>query len=797
MSWSDLPVKVKIYISSLSVLSIFVSSWAALELVNNFSVYDKGWLVLTALALITIPAYCFSPSVSTLIGIGDAYIMAIGMIYGVAPCIVATFLQSLIISVVAQKPKVHCYKIVFNTASTVCGAWIYSTVYHYVNGGSQDLLDIIVAATALVITFFLVNSILTSIAIAWSREESIIQFWVKACVPLALDYSISTVFATFIVGLSSIKWYIPFLVAPFLTIVWGWNKLLQSRHQQTQKHLEEQEQLYLQTVESLALAVDAKDQTTYGHIRRVRVYAMGLAKLCGVRDKNELNAIMTGALLHDIGKIAIADYILNKPGRLSKKEYEKVKQHAAAGDEILQQVRFPYPVAKYVRHHHERWDGQGYPDGLKGEEIPLGARILSIADAFDAIRFSRPYKPSIQTDEAKDLLRQQAGTAYDPILVHLFIDHIDELEQQAIKESENATQLSFRKYSETAEDPHSVASATAAIVRDIPGELVRLAELCSSTSDFLQLEDILAIIAQRLKIIVPFTTLVFYRRDGDDRMRTEFAYGKFSDLLKDRTIEMGQGISGWAAAYKQPMINTSPALDFQDVKGDFEIFGDALVAPIVYGDESLGTISLYAEAPISYSQKDLNILQTLAGLLAPLAADANQESSEAQGIIDPVTCLNRVSFLTALGPQLISLAAESQTPVSLIYVEIANLPQIVRSLGQNLGNSILRRVADCIRPELRDTDILVRYGYQGFAALLPGVREDQALRCAQRLNRQIRQVSVAPGQGFTIDCRTGVSLYPVNGSTVIALLQAAQENLRKGSGEKSSGDNKVVDFHRA
>ena len=144
--------------------------------------------------------------------------------------------------------------------------------------------------------------------------------------------------------------------------------------------MKEQEQLYLRTVESLALAVDAKDQTTYGHIRRVKVYAMGLAKLCGIKDQDELNAIETGSLLHDIGKLAIDDYILNKPGRLSKKEFEKIKVHATAGDEILQQVRFPYPVAKYVRYHHERWDGLGYPDGLKGEDIPLGARILAISD---------------------------------------------------------------------------------------------------------------------------------------------------------------------------------------------------------------------------------------------------------------------------------------------------------------------------------------------------------------------------------------------------------------------------------
>src|SRR5437773_10993027 len=130
------------------------------------------------------------------------------------------------------------------------------------------------------------------------------------------------------------------------------------------------------------MAVDAKDHTTYGHIRRVRAYAMVLAKLRGITDAAELMAIETGSLLHDIGKEASDDYILNKPGRLSKQEFEKMKTHAPVGHEILQQIKFAFPVAEYVRYHHARWDGTGYPDGLKGEAIPLGARIISISDAF-------------------------------------------------------------------------------------------------------------------------------------------------------------------------------------------------------------------------------------------------------------------------------------------------------------------------------------------------------------------------------------------------------------------------------
>jgi diguanylate cyclase (GGDEF)-like protein/putative nucleotidyltransferase with HDIG domain len=723
--------------------------------------------------------------------------MAVAMVYGVPACVLATFFYTFLISIVSRSSrKVHAYMVIFNTASTICCAWLYSSIYHYINQqGSVQLRDVIAPAAILVATFFVTNSILTSIAIAWARGDSIVRFWIKTCLPLAVDYSLSSVCATIIVVLYGFSKYIPLAVAPLIGVAWGWTKWNSERVTSAEKHLREQEQLYRQTVESLALAVDAKDQTTYGHIRRVTVYAMGLARLCGIKDRNELNAIETGSLLHDIGKIAVDDYILNKPGRLSKEEFEIIKMHAAAGDEILQQIHFPFPVAKYVRSHHERWDGLGYPDGLKGEEIPLGARILAIADAFDAIRFSRPYKLPVATEEAVDILRAQAGIVYDPKLVQLFTDHIEELEQAAIRESENAPRLSFRKYYEKINHSPSVIPPNPAISRDIPAELIKLAEFCSSISGYLDLKDILPILARRLEQLVPFSTCSFYLNNGDGRIGAAFVIGRFSDLLQKHVIEMGNGISGWVAAYRRPMINTGPALDFQDIQGDFSSLKDALVVPILHNDESLGTISLYAQEPGSYSQYDLNILQALAGFLAPLISESKRRSSSpSEDVIDATTQIPRISYLAALGPQLLSLASQNRSPVSLIYLEVRNLGQIVRILGANLGNSILRRIADCIKPELRETDILVRYGHQGFVAFLPGVRDEQAVRCVWRLKQQIRSEVPTAGQAFAIDCKAGVSSYPKDGATIFALLQSAQENTRSDIPETASPDSKVVDF---
>ena len=537
----------------------------------------------------------------------------------------------------------------------------------------------------------------------------------------------------------------------------------------------------------------------YGHIRRVRVYAKGLAKLCSLNDPIELKAIEISSLLHDIGKLAVDDYILNKPGRLSKQEFEKIKIHSAAGDEILQHVQFPFPVAKYVRFHHERWDGLGYPDGLKGEEIPLGSRILAVADAFDAIRFSRPYKLAIPMDEALELLRAQSGTIYDPKLIELFVGNIEELEQAAIKESENLPEPSFAKYFETVNRALSAADDSdlnPTYAYDVPAELILLSEFCSSLAGNLDLEDVFPLFTSRMKKILPFNTCAFYLKDGDDCLNPAHASGMFSELIQQNLIGLGKGISGWVAAYKRPMMNASPALDFPDIKSNFASFDDALVVPIIHEDESLGTISLYAKESSTYGQYELNILQTLAGFLSPLISESKRyEVPASEEILDPTTRIHRVSYLTAVGPQLISLAAKNRSPVSLIYLEIRNLSQIIRVYGANTGSMTLKRIAECIKPELRATDILVRYGHQGFVAFLPGVHDEQALHCVQRLKHQIKsQGLMVGGQSFPIDCQAGIASYPRDGITVFALLQSAQKNIRTLAEEIVLQDGNVVGF---
>jgi diguanylate cyclase (GGDEF)-like protein/putative nucleotidyltransferase with HDIG domain len=806
MTWQNLPPKLKTYIVLLTSLAVPIILYAGYDLFHH--PYEKGWIVLAILTVLTVPFYLLLPSVSTIVGIGDAYVMAVAMLYGTSPCIAATLCHTLAGSLlVPNRPKVYPHRVVFNVASTVTCAWIYSNVYAFLNPGlSKQVSEILLPIVALTLTFFLLNSLSTATAISLATGQSILRFWSQNYLSLSVEFSVSAVSAGIIVTLYSLNPWVPLAAAPLIGVVWGWHKLNKAKAMEAERHLKEQEQLYFRTVESLALAVDAKDQTTYGHIRRVRAYAMGLAKLCGIRDPNELMAIETGSLLHDIGKLAIDDYILNKPGRLTKQEFEKMKIHSEAGDEILKQVQFPFPVSTYVRSHHERWDGLGYPDGLRGEQIPLGARILAIADAFDAIRSSRPYKVSFGLPDSIELLRSQSGTLYDPHLVKIFEEHIEELETSAQEAAKNIPELSFRKYFaklESTAPPRMTAVNLPPLSSSVSEDLIQLIEFCSSLARYLETTEVMPILTQRIARIIPFTTCIFFLEDGDGTIRAAYVGGKFSERLTGMRIGLGKGVSGWVSAYGKPMINTGPGFDFQDLpESNAFAFNDVLSVPMIVDETCVGTISVYAESPITFTQANLDLLQKAAGHIAPLLVDAYKKKGQIgqHDLLDPISQTYRIAYLSVAGPQLIAAAEKEGSTLSLLLVEVTNFPQIASLYGAAVSDATLRRIADTLRAELRQIDLLLRYGYWGFIALLPGMRGDQAMRYAQRLVQQIRKSNTSSGIGHAVPaaCRASVSSFPSDGTSVYALLEAAHRALgqeeRPSSLEHDETDRNILEF---
>src|ERR1700683_4389394 len=206
------------------------------------------------------------------------------------------------------------------------------------------------------------------------------------------------------------NWETSLLVVPVIYLIYRSYGLYLGKLDDEKRHVEEMANLHLRTIEALALAIEAKDHTTHDHLQRVRVYALEVAKDMGL-DSSEMEALQAASLLHDIGKLAVPEHIISKPGRLTPEEFEKMKIHPVVGAEILEHVRFPYPVVPIVRAHHEKWDGMGYPFGLKGVEIPVGARILSAVDYLDALASDRQYRKALPLEEVIKLLGAESGKA--------------------------------------------------------------------------------------------------------------------------------------------------------------------------------------------------------------------------------------------------------------------------------------------------------------------------------------------------------------------------------------------------
>ena len=270
--------------------------------------------------------------------------------------------------------------------------------------------------------YFFLNTGLIATAIALSTRESVAQTWNTNFLWSAPSYFVGAGTAAAAVWFidNAGYWLAPFTFAP-VYLMYRTYKVYMGRIEDEQRHVQQTSDLHLATIEALARAIDAKDQTTQSHIRRVQMYAAGLAKEIGL-SAEEIQGVKTAALLHDIGKLAVPEHILSKPGPLTQEEFQKIRIHPQVGAEIIAAVPFPYPVAPLILSHHERWDGKGYPQGLSGENIPIGARILTIVDYYDAVTTERPYHKALSHASAVGLLRHESGRALDPRLVKAFIE---------------------------------------------------------------------------------------------------------------------------------------------------------------------------------------------------------------------------------------------------------------------------------------------------------------------------------------------------------------------------------------
>jgi putative nucleotidyltransferase with HDIG domain len=401
------------------------------------------------------------------------------------------------------------------------------------------------------------------------------------------------------------------------------------------RHAEEVSNLHLRTIEALALAIEAKDQTTGEHLQRVRVYAMEMAKELGLTD-DECEALRAASVLHDIGKLAVPEHIISKPGKLTPDEFEKMKIHPVVGAEILEQVNFPYPVAPIVRAHHEKWDGSGYPNGLAGENIPIGARILSAVDCLDALASDRQYRKALSLHEAMSKVDSEAGVAFDPKVVQILKKCYVEWERMARQQPLQAapklsTDVKVERglapdagFAEAAESPQPTHAARDQERRfdNARRQADNLYALVGQLGT-LSLDDILALLAARLRPLVPHESIAVYLRQGDI-LTAVLASGENSRLFSTLRIPIGEGLSGWVAQNHKPIVNGNPSVEpgYLNSPTHFSTLRSALAVPLEGSAGVVAVLALYRAAQDAFTKEDLQIVETLTSRISPAVEQA-------------------------------------------------------------------------------------------------------------------------------------------------------------------------------
>ena len=330
-------------------------------------------------------------------------------------------------------PRVE--QVLFNVSSAAVAIAVAYFIYHgplriYVNSNSAFLLMLSAAV------YFVFNTLPVATIIALTEGKRLQKIWTD-CYFWSLPYYLAggAIAALFGWITQKVGWQPTLLALPAMFVTYRSYRLYMAKLENEKNHVAEMAALHMRTIEALALAIEAKDQTTHDHLERVRVYAVEMAKRLNL-PPDEIEALRAAALLHDIGKLAVPEHIISKPGRLTPEEFEKMKIHPIVGAEILERVHFPYPVVPIVLSHHERWDGTGYPEGLKGEEIPMGARILSAVDCLDALATDRQYRKALPLDDAMQWVADQAGKQFDPQVVSLLKSIYKELEGTVRQQSQ-------------------------------------------------------------------------------------------------------------------------------------------------------------------------------------------------------------------------------------------------------------------------------------------------------------------------------------------------------------------------
>jgi diguanylate cyclase (GGDEF)-like protein/putative nucleotidyltransferase with HDIG domain len=664
--------------------------------------------------------------------------------------------------------------------------WFGGTPGITLNEGFAALARPLVAAATM---YFVFNTFLIAVAVALATRQTMAAVWNENFLWSAPSYFVgagAAAVATWAVITSGVP--LALLASAPLYLTYRTYKVYLGRIDDERRHVEEMADLHLATIEALALAIDAKDQTAHTHIRRVQVYATGIARSLGMSE-NEIKGVRTAALLHDIGKLAVPEHILSKPGPLTQEEFQKIRVHPQVGAEIISAVPFPYPVAPLILSHHERWDGKGYPQGLKAEEIPLGARILSVVDYFDALTSDRPYHKAMTHEAARALLQQEAGRALDPTVVAMFLNMEAELAALAgAPDTATPRRLSIELTSERGRpavgfQPEAPKSST--VFEDIAlahREIYALYEIAQTMGTSLGVSDTMALISSKLSNLVPFSSCALFLFDEEqDTLQCRFASGVEAEAIGTMSVRAGQGLTGWVARNRRPLVNARPSAEFEAAGlSAITTLQSALVAPLVFSDRFIGTLAVYSTQADFYTDDHRRLLDRVSEQASAVIHNSIVfEQTQEDSLTDPLTGLPNTRFMFMHLTRELARAERLNGEVALLVMDLDSFKEINDSHGHHVGDRALREVATVLRAGIRPYDICVRYAGDEFIVVLSGCGADEADRKRLELQQTVDDLlfEARPGRRLPLAISIGAAIYPQDGDSYESLLSTADSRM--------------------
>ena len=638
------------------------------------------------------------------------------------------------------------------------------------------------AAVLMVVVHYIATLLLNAIFL--KLEYDILTLKKDSYLNTVINYAISFA-AAFIFHFSFLQFGLAFglVILPCAVVGHIAYRIHFKRLAQKTREITEASRIHLTTVEVLATAIDARDQVGMGHVRRTQIYAVGIGEALDL-SADEIHALHTGALLHDIGKLGVPDHILNKPGRLTPAEMEKMKIHSTVGASILAKVKFSYPVVPTVKHHHEMWDGSGYPDGLTKEDIPLTARILCIADAYDTLRGARPFQEAISRDEARRSILSGAGTNFDPKLVDIFLRNLRKFEAEVDREG-----LSYELDSASEEDlmggsaePNAIETGQGYVaqIKRANREVFTLYELARVFSTSLNLHDTLSLFVKKIGELVPFDTCVIYLFDKTQEYATAiYVEGVNASELKNKKVKPGEGATGYVLKKRQSVTNINPGLDFSFYQMEFMPDYSAMASlPLITEEKLIGAVSLYSCELENYEDEHMRLMETI----SRIAADAISKSlhfteTESRALTDPMTNLPNARSLQLQFETEVARAKRNNSRFQVLMLDLDGFKKVNDTFGHKAGDMLLKEISRVMRAQLRDYDFLARYAGDEFVAIIPETEDTDIGELCDRIEKAVLgfEMPIDDGRFAKVGVSLGSACYPKSGETLDQVIIAADK----------------------